>query len=99
MLMNPHNFVDAVVHCPTCGQKIDVLYTEDASLETLRHETVPLQAIRCFYGQCGQCDTWLDFERRDGLPGDRPSDFILTWDPDRERTVSRRRFFGRFFKP
>ena len=94
--MPEHNFVAITVHCPSCGEKIDSLYTEDATIEKLRYETVPLETVRNFYGQCGQCDTWLDFERRPGLAGARPSDFLLIWDPDRERMVSRRRFFTRF---
>ncbi len=95
--MTLHNRIDATVHCPSCGAKIDVLYTEDATTEPLRYGTVSLKAVRHCYGQCDRCDTWLDLTRRTGSSGDRPSDFTLTWDPDRERRVSRRRFFTRLF--
>jgi hypothetical protein len=96
--MNPHNLIDTTVHCPSCGEKVDTLYTDDAAVEELRYETVPLEAVRAFYGQCDRCNTWLDFERRLGLSGTRPSDFTMTWDPDRERRVSRRRFFTHLFR-
>jgi hypothetical protein len=95
--MNSHNLINATIHCPTCGEKIDALYTEDGTVEPLRYETVPLEAVRSFYGQCADCGTWLDFERRPDAPGTRPSDFTMTWDPDRQRSLSRRRFFTRLF--
>lgn len=55
--MNLHNFIEATVYCPDCGEKIKVLYTEDGAVEGLRHETVPLGAVRSFYGQCERCGT------------------------------------------
>jgi hypothetical protein len=64
----------------------------------LRFETVPIEAIHSFYGQCDRCNTWLDLQRRPGTSSKRPSDFTLTWDPDRERALSRRRFFTRLFE-
>lgn len=93
-----YNLVKTAIHCPTCGQKIDTIYTAEGaegSVETLRHETVMIEAVRSFYGQCDGCGTWIDGTCRPDTPGTRPSDFTLLWDPDRERTLSRRRFFTR----
>ena len=95
--MGPVNHINTVVHCPTCGEKVEGLQTQDGATEPLRHETVPLEAVRSFFGQCDRCNTWLDFERRPDMPGTRPSHFTLTWDPDRERILTRRHFFTRIF--
>ena len=94
--MDPFNHVTAAVHCPTCGEAVDQLQTKDGTVEQLRYETVPLESVRSFYGQCDRCDTWLDFERRPGAAGTHPWDFAMTWDPHRKRVLSRRRFFTRF---
>lgn len=95
--MDPSNYVIATVHCPTCGERVENLQTKDASVEPLRYETVPLEAVQSFYGQCDRCNTWVEFARRPGTAGARPADYVLTWDPDRERVLSRRGFFTRFF--
>ena len=93
--MDAVNHINAIIHCPTCGDRVESLQTQDASVEQLRYETVPLEAVRTFYGQCDRCNTWLDLERRPNTAGTRVSDFTMTWDPDRERALSRRRFFTR----
>jgi len=92
------NYIAATVHCPTCGETVDTLQTKDGTIEPLRYETVPLDAVHSFYGQCERCDTWLDFERRPGAAGTHPSDFTLAWDPNRERKLSRRHLFTRFLR-
>lgn len=90
------NHIDVILFCPNCGERVETLQTKDDTSEPLRFETVPIEAVHSFYGQCARCNTWLDLVRRPDTPGTRPSDFILTWDPDRERALSRRGFFTRF---
>jgi len=92
------NYITAHIYCPTCGTAVESFQTKDGTTEPLRYETVPLEAASSLYGQCDRCDTWLDLERRPGTSGTRLSDYTLTWDPHRERQLSRRHFFTRFLR-
>lgn len=80
--------VDATIHCPACGGRVEDFQTKDDHAEQLRCEVVPLSAVNNIYTFCPHCRAWLDLSRPgevpvddNGAPVDCVAAFTITWRP------------------
>ena len=64
--MGMYDIVDIAIKCPLCGSILRQFQTKDLG----RHmDLVSMSRIMNFYEICDQCNTWIEFNRNEDLPG------------------------------